>query len=106
LFNKSFLNSRASETMARLATTVIALSCLLAAVSGHKGDDKGSHGGKIRPGDASSIQAALDAAAPGSTVTIPAGLYIVREPLIVRNNDITIYAKNGNRPATPAGLSH
>ncbi|WIA12138.1 hypothetical protein OEZ85_012211 [Tetradesmus obliquus] len=45
--------------------------------------------------NASSIQAALDAAAPGTIVTIPAGRYIVREPLIVRKNNITIFARRG-----------
>jgi pectin methylesterase-like acyl-CoA thioesterase len=67
---------------------MVSFFCLLAGVHG-----SGGHGGKIRPGDARSIQAALDAAPPGSRVTIPAGVYVVREPLIVRKNDITIYAK-------------
>jgi hypothetical protein len=86
--------------MPRLAATVFVLACVLAIASAHNGDDKnnkGGHYGKIRPGDASSIQAALDAARPGSTVTIPAGLYIVREPLIVRKSDITIFARKGEQ---------
>lgn len=74
---------------------MIAPSCMVAAVSGHGGEDKGGHGAKIRPGDARSIQAALDAAPPGTTVTIPAARYIVPEPLIVRKSDVTIVARRG-----------
>lgn len=101
------LDSPCVTTMARLATTVIALSCMVAAVSGHGGEDKGGHGAKIRPGDARSIQAALDAAPPGTTVTIPAARYIVREPLIVRKNDVTIVARRGKNlgPSTVGGTS-
>jgi hypothetical protein len=86
--------------MARLSTAlaVVTFSCLLMSANGNWGGNHGGHGNRIRPGDARSIQAALDAAAPGSKVTIPRGVYIVREPLIVRKSNITIYAtgKNGS----------
>jgi hypothetical protein len=98
LLKAAFIMGHALRVMPRLATTVFVFACVLASASAHKGDDKykqGGYYGKIRPGDASSIQAALDAAPPGSTVTIPAGLYIVREPLLVRKNDTTIVAKRG-----------
>jgi hypothetical protein len=89
----------APKPMARLAIclAMVAVSCLLTGVYGNGVGRHGGHGGKIRPGDARSIQAALDAAPPGSRITIPAGVYVVREPLIVRKNDITIYAKGKSR---------
>ncbi|WIA32276.1 hypothetical protein OEZ86_003122 [Tetradesmus obliquus] len=84
-----------TNVMHRLVATVLAVLCLLATVSGQTSDDPGFQRVTVTHGNASIIQAALDAAAPGTTVTIPAGRYIVREPLIVRKNNITIFARRG-----------